>query len=260
MILNTPAQLSLPLYLPDDETFASFYPGENASLLAAITGALRQEHGSYIYFWSREGGGRSHLLHAACADLSRHDRAVGYVPLDKRAYFVPEVLEGMEQLALVCIDNIESIAGDEAWEMAMFNLYNRIQETGRTRLFITGDRPPRQLNLHLPDLFPPGLGQIYKLQPLSDKEKGEALQLRAKLRGFELPEDVSRFLLKRLDREMRTLFMTLDQLDRASITAQRNRPFPLSKRSGLCRGALFTASPLPVQADDRCAPVGRLPR
>ncbi|MGB8928188.1 MAG: DnaA regulatory inactivator Hda, partial [Pantoea agglomerans] len=24
MLLNTPAQLSLPLYLPDDETFSSF--------------------------------------------------------------------------------------------------------------------------------------------------------------------------------------------------------------------------------------------
>ncbi len=30
--------------------------------------------------------------------------------------------------------------------------------------------------------------------------------------GFEMPEDVCRFLLKRLDREMRSLFMTLDQL------------------------------------------------
>ncbi|MCG8707031.1 DnaA inactivator Hda [Brenneria sp. 4F2] len=230
MILNTPAQLSLPLYLPDDETFSSFYPGENASLLAAITAALHQEHGSYIYFWSREGGGRSHLLHAACADLSHRGQAVGYVPLDKRAYFVPEVLDGMEQLSLVCIDNIESIAGDEAWEMAVFNLYNRIQETGRARLLITGDRPPRQLNLHLPDLSSRlDWGQIYKLQPLSDQEKGEALQLRAKLRGFELPEDVSRFLLKRLDREMRTLFMTLDQLDHASITAQRKLTIPFVK-------------------------------
>lgn len=152
MLLNTPAQLSLPLYLPDDETFASFYPGENPSLLAAIQSAVHQPHGSYIYFWSREGGGRSHLLHAACAELSQQGEAVGYVPLDKRAYFIPEVLEGMEQLALVCIDNIECIAGDEQWEMAMFNLYNRIVETGRTRLLITGDRPPRQLNLGLPDL------------------------------------------------------------------------------------------------------------
>nr|WP_276615054.1 DnaA inactivator Hda [Pectobacterium carotovorum] len=230
VILNTPAQLSLPLYLPDDETFASFYPGENASLLAAVNNALYQEHGSYIYFWSREGGGRSHLLHAACAELSRQERAVGYVPLDKRAYFVPDVLEGMEQLALVCIDNIESIAGDEEWEMAVFNLYNRVQETGRARLLITGDRPPRQLNLRLPDLASRlDWGQIYKLQPLSDDEKGEALQLRARLRGFELPEDVSRFLLKRLDREMRTLFMTLDQLDHASITAQRKLTIPFVK-------------------------------
>ncbi|MGO3399050.1 MAG: DnaA regulatory inactivator Hda, partial [Serratia proteamaculans] len=41
--MNTPAQLSLPLYLPDDETFASFYPGENPSLLSAIQSAVRQE-------------------------------------------------------------------------------------------------------------------------------------------------------------------------------------------------------------------------
>ncbi len=170
------------------------------------------------------------MLHAACAELSKQGEAVGYVPLDKRTYFVPEVLDGMEQLALVCIDNIECIAGDEEWEMAMFNLYNRIQETGRTRLFITGDRPPRQLNLHLPDLASRlDWGQIYKLQPLSDEEKLLALQLRAKLRGFELPEDVGRFLLKRLDREMRTLFMTLDQLDRASITAQRKLTIPFVK-------------------------------
>ncbi len=51
----------------------------------------------------------------------------------------------MEQLALVCIDNIECVAGDEPWEMAIFNLYNRIPESGKTRLLITGDRPPRQL-------------------------------------------------------------------------------------------------------------------
>ncbi|VFS52894.1 DnaA-homolog protein hda [Budvicia aquatica] len=158
--------------------------------------------------------------------------AVGYVPLDKRAYFVPEVLDGMEQLALVCIDNIECIAGDEEWEMAIFNLYNRILETGFTRLFISGDRPPRQIDLSLPDLASRlDWGQIYKLQPLSDDDKLQALILRAKLRGFELPEDVGRFLLKRLDRDMRTLFATLDHLDSASITAQRKLTIPFVKEA-----------------------------
>ncbi len=225
---------------------------------------LRQEHSGYIYLWAREGAGRSHLLHAACAELSQRGDAVGYVPLDKRTWFVPEgrshllhaacaelsqrgdavgyvpldkrtwfvpeVLDGMEHLSLVCIDNIECIAGDELWEMAIFDLYNRILESGKTRLLITGDRPPRQLNLGLPDLASRlDWGQIYKLQPLSDEDKLQALQLRARLRGFELPEDVGRFLLKRLDREMRTLFMTLDQLDRASITAQRKLTIPFVK-------------------------------
>ena len=152
VLLNGPAQLSLPLYLPDDETFASFWPGDNPSLLAALQNVLRQEHSGYIYIWSREGAGRSHLLHAACAELSARGDAVGYVPLDKRTWFVPDVLEGMEHLSLVCIDNIECVAGDEPWEMAIFNLYNRILESGKTRLLITGDRPPRQLNLGLPDL------------------------------------------------------------------------------------------------------------
>ena len=76
--LNTPAQLSLPLYLPDDETFASFWPGDNSSLLAALQNVLRQEHSGYIYLWAREGAGRSHLLHAACAELSQRGDAVGY--------------------------------------------------------------------------------------------------------------------------------------------------------------------------------------
>ena len=55
--LNAPAQLSLPLYLPDDETFASFFPGDNPSLLAALQNVLRQEHSGYIYIWAREGAG-----------------------------------------------------------------------------------------------------------------------------------------------------------------------------------------------------------
>ena len=73
---------------------------------------------------------------------------------------------GGDGTALVCIDNIECVAGDEPWEMAIFNLSNRILELGTTRLLITGDRPPRQLNLGLPALaLRLGRGPVYMLQP-----------------------------------------------------------------------------------------------
>lgn len=228
--MTTPVQLSLPLFLPDDETFASFWPGENEALLTEMQSALLQTQGSYIYIWSRHGGGRSHLLHAACTAMSQQGNPVGYVPLRKRHWFVPEVLEGMEQLALLCIDNIEEIAGEDAWEIALFNLYNRIMEEGKTRLFITGDRPPRQLTIKLADLASRlDWGQTYRLHPLPDEDKLSAMQLRAHLRGFELPEDVGRFLLKRLSREMRILFATLDKLDHASIRARRKLTIPFVK-------------------------------
>ena len=53
--------------------------------------------------------------------------------------------------------------------------------------------------------------------------------MRAKLRGFELSKEVGRFILKRLDRQMRTLFDMLDRLDHASIVAQRKLTIPFVK-------------------------------
>ncbi len=227
--LDHPTQLSLPLYFPDNETFANFYPGKNRQLLEAITTCL-QQRGGYLYFWSHPGAGRSHLLKAACAQLSTQGSAVTYLPLDRRQSFSPDLLEGMEHLALVCIDNVEAIAGDSAWELALFDLYNRIREQGSTRLLMAANQAPRQLKLTLADLASRlDWGPIYKLQPLADQDKLQALQLRAHWRGFELPEDVGQFLIKRLRRDLRSLFGVLDCLDQASMVAHRKLTIPFVK-------------------------------
>lgn len=219
----------LPLHFPDDETFANFYPGKNQQFLEALRICL-SEAGRYLYFWSCKGAGRSHLLRAACAELTARGEAIGYLALGNRQNYFPEMLECMEHLALVCIDNIEVIAGDSVWELALFDLYNRICEQGVARLLIAGDRAPRQLNLALPDLASRlNGGRIYKLHPLSDEDKLQALKLRAHQRGFELPDDVGNFLLKRLNRDMRTLFNTLNCLDQASIIALRKLTIPFVK-------------------------------
>jgi DnaA family protein len=224
------AQLTFQLSLPDDENFASFYAGENAALLGTIKHSLSEPGCRVIYIWSGIGAGRSHLLHAACAQASQQHQTVAYIPLTMYRELTPAVLDGMEQLSLVCIDDIDAIAGQREWEVALFDFYNRVVENGRTCLLITGNAAPKELQLSLPDLTSRLVwGQVYRLHHLSDHDKLLALQLRAKLRGFELPEDVGRFLLKRLDRDMRTLFTALDQLDRATIEAQRKITIPFVK-------------------------------
>ncbi|WKE66911.1 DnaA inactivator Hda [Gallaecimonas kandeliae] len=226
-------QLPLAVQLPDDETFVSFYPGDNAQLVAAVKNAARAEGKRVLYLWGKGMSGRSHLLHAACALAAERGAAAAYLPLKARDQMAPAMLEGMEKLALVCIDDVGAIAGDNPWESQVFDLYNRVLETrDGAHLVITAEAPPQQLGLELADLVSRlDWGVTYQLQPLDDEGKLAALQLRAGLRGFTLPDDVGRFLLNRLSRDMRSLFEALDALDRASIAAQRKLTIPFVKQA-----------------------------
>ena len=56
-----------------------------------------------------------------------------------------------------------------------------------------------------------------------------ALQYRAQQRGVVLPDDVAKFLLNRLSRNMSDLIAHLDRLDKASIREQRKITIPFIK-------------------------------
>lgn len=222
-------QLPLPVSLSDDETFASFYLGDNQLLVNSIQSHLQNVEFSSLYFWSSPSAGRTHLLHAACHQLSSYHK-VSYIPLDQIASFSPEIVSGLEDYDLVCLDNIDAIAGHLFWQETLFDLFNRLYEKQKATLLITANAPPHQLGLTLPDLVSRlQWGPVFHLQQLKDDEKIAALQLRAALRGFELPVEVGTFLLKRVDRDMRELFILLDKLDTATISAKRKLTIPFVK-------------------------------
>ncbi len=230
--MTQPAQLSLAVQLPDDETFASFYPGENAQLITGLKNAAIGQGAPLLFFWGAQGTGRSHLLHATCAEVNACGEAAAYIPLDQHAMFTPGVLDQMEQLPLVCLDNLESIAGNAQWEEALFDFFNRWKEHNQGSLIVTATTAPRKMGLCLADLASRlDWGLAYQLRELDDEGKLSALQLRAELRGFKLPVDVGRFLLNRLSRDMRTLLQTLNELDTASLDAKRKLTIPFVKEA-----------------------------
>ena len=228
---HQPAQLALAVQLPDDETFASFYPGDNAQLITALKNAAIGQGDELLYIWGLQGSGRSHLLHAACAELDGEEgETAAYISLDTHHSMSPRILDGMEQQALVCLDNLDAIAGVEPWERAIFNFFNRRREKVMGSLVISAINAPRNLGLGLPDLASRlDWGVAYQLKPLDDEGKLSALQLRSELRGFKLPTDVGRFLLNRLSRDMSTLLAALDLLDNASFQAKRKLSIPFAK-------------------------------
>lgn len=225
----------LALKFPDDETFASFYPGQNATLLTQLKNSVVGLGEPVLYMWGESGSGRSHLLHALCSEVDERGESVAYIPLHHYQGMSLDIFENMEAVTLVCIDNVDVIAGDKKWEKALFDFYNRWLDNKENRLpgaslVLCAIDLPKQLNIKLDDLVSRfEWGACYHLEPLNDEEKLGALQLRAQLKGMKLPVDVGRFLLNRLSRDMSTLLKTLDRLDNASLEAKRKLTIPFVK-------------------------------
>lgn len=225
-------QLSLPIHQHDDASLANFYSDNNLLLLNSLHQNFTQLKQPFFYIWGTQGCGKSHLLKALANEFFAQNRTALYVPLNKSAYFSPAVLDNLEQHELVCLDDIQCVVEHTDWELALFDLFNRIRETNRTLLLISADQSPNTLSVKLPDLASRlRWGEIYQLHALDDQQKITALQQNAHSRGIELPDETANFLLKRLDRDMHTLFDALAQLDKASLQAQRKLTIPFVKET-----------------------------
>ncbi|MNZ19015.1 DnaA regulatory inactivator Hda [compost metagenome] len=228
----TPIQLPLSVRLRDDATFANFYPGANAAALGYVERLCEADAGwteSLIYLWGGDGVGRSHLLQAACLRFAQRGEQAIYLPMDELVHYGPEVFDNLEQAELVCLDDLDALAGRPEWEEGMFHLFNRLRDAGR-KLLLSANKSPRELGVKLPDLKSRlTLALVFQLHGLSDEDKLRALQLRASRRGLHLTDEVGRFILTRGPRSMNLLFDLLDILDQASLQAQRKLTIPFLK-------------------------------
>lgn len=228
-----PMQLPLSIKLNDEATFTNFYPGPNAAAVAAVEALASAEPAlpdTCLYLWGAPGSGRSHLLQAACHRMAEVGSLAMYLPLAEVLDHGPDLLEGMEQFDLLCLDQLDALVGDAAWEEALFHLYNRLREEGG-RLLVAASAAPRAMGFKLADLASRlSWGLVFQMQPLSDEAKQQMLMLRADLRGLQLSEEVARYMLNRGARGMAELFAALEQLDQASLQAQHRLTIPFVKR------------------------------
>ena len=228
------SQLTLSVQLPDDETFASFQSESNQMVVQQLTHFLdhvadENKTVHSLYLFGLTGVGKSHLLHASCAYADTLGTTSLCLSFSELTQLSVDVLDGLENIDLVCLDDIQLIAGNKQWQQGVFDLYNRMVEQNKC-LLITGDQSVGQLNISLPDLVSRlSWGLTEQLKPLSDKEKSFALQYRAQQRGLFMSDEVASFLINRLSRDMASLLAALEQLDQASIREQRRITIPFIK-------------------------------
>jgi DnaA family protein len=231
-VKDTTAQIPLKIALPQENDFANFYVIErNRETVSALTGLAQCETPAIAWLYGESGGGRTHLLEAACLHAQQLQRSVAYLPLQELCTGKPDgVLDELEQVDLVCLDDVHRLQDSASWQQALFHLYNRVQQS-QTVLLLSADRAPRQCDFELRDLASRLNGAlVYRLHALDDAAKAAWLTLRANNAGLQLSAEVCDFILRRGERSMDALCKTIKQLDRASLAAQRKLTVPFVKQ------------------------------
>jgi DnaA family protein len=224
--MENDAQLILNFNLRDVARFENFIIDENQNLISD----LRDESQSCIFFYGLSGAGKTHLLHSLCHEYSSSTKSVTYIPLSQYEDLSPQIFMGLENMSLVCIDDIQVIAGMPEWETELFHLYNRLREN-KGRIVVSSAMPLKSLTINLADLRSRfSWGPVYQLKSLTDANKCLALQQHATTRGLELTDEVCDYLLSRYTRDVSSLFDMLETLDNAALVAKRKLSIPFVRK------------------------------
>jgi DnaA family protein len=222
-------QLPLGVQIEVSSRFETYRARGNVAVVEELCALRRIAGQPPLWLCGPSGAGRTHLLQAACVRLSERGRAAAYVPLARCATLGPDLLAGYEQLEAVFLDDVGEVAGDAAWEGALFTLHNELQEQGG-RLVASALVPPAGLAWRLPDLASRfAAATVHTLKPLPEADQPEALLARASARGLEVPPETLAYLLRHAPRDFGALCRLLDEMDRASLATQRRLTVPLAR-------------------------------
>jgi DnaA family protein len=227
------AQLPLALALDDHASFATFVRGSNTAAVEHVH-ALTQGRADTLWIWGPAGAGKSHLLQAACRAATAEQKRAMYVALPAAS---PAILADLDSVDLLAIDDVHAVAGDDEWERPLFAILNAFLSRDGA-LLLAATAPAARCAFLLPDLASRGAGAVtYRLAPLDDENRIDALRLHAAARGLDLETSAAEFLLKRVERDMSAVIDWLARLDRASLSAQKRLTIPFI-RDELARAGL----------------------
>lgn len=224
-------QIPLPLILDPELSFDRFVSGPNEEAVAFLRLCANGKGPRQIFIHGNKGLGKSHLIQATAIECARAQRSVIVLDFSEYERFEPEVLEGLDQLDLVCLDHVDAISGISEWEEALFAFYHEMAEQDGA-LVVTSSMAPEVLPFSLPDLRSRmQSGLIFKLHPLNEDQMLLALKEKAGSMGVELPLSSARYLMRHERRELSTLINILERLERSSLAKQRKLTIPFIKQA-----------------------------
>lgn len=214
-------QLLLDIQPVPSPTLTNFIPGRNAELLSMLSTIVSQQDDErFVYIWGGSGCGKSHLLRAVVDAYTQKNLKAAYCCAKKLHEFVAD-----ETIDCLAIDDIDALTLSD--QINFFNLYNELRDESHAVLLMSGMSAPMHLDMRQDLVTRLGWGLIYQVLELTEDERIQAMRQHAAGRGFELSEEICHYLLRHGRRDLRSLLMTLEALDRYSLVYQRQITIPL---------------------------------
>ncbi|MFN0136990.1 MAG: chromosomal replication initiator protein DnaA [Phycisphaerae bacterium] len=212
-----------PLHV--DNTFEQFVVGPSNRLAHAAARAVCGQLGTVynpLFIYGGSGLGKTHLMQAVCAELSRQGRhEAAYVTCEM---FVNDFIRAIEggrleefresarRLDCLVIDDLQFIAERESSQEELFHTFNTLHQSGRQIILCADSQPSGipTLEERLVSRFNWGL--VAHLDVPSRETRHAILQKKARLRGCEIADDVLDYIAERVASNVRNLEGALTKL------------------------------------------------
>ena len=232
-------------YRPNKEyTFDNFLVGNSNKFAHAAALAVAKNANSStkdynpLFIYGSSGLGKTHLLYAITNYVLARDPETRIVYV-KGEEFTNQMIasisnhttaqfrENFRSVNMLLIDDIQFIAGREATQEEFFHTFNALYEDGK-QIIMTSDRPPREIK-RLEDRLRTRFewGMIADIQPPNFELRTAIMRNKASSLGFNISDDVLRFLADNLTDNVRQLegalkrIMAHSMLDQTEVTVTK---------------------------------------
>ncbi len=219
--MPNPRQLALQIQINERASLKNFFVSKNNNKTIQILKniLLNLNNGVQIFIDDLGNNGKTYLLQAICNDFSESNNSSIYIPMKEAINLDPSILEGVSELNLICIDDVDLINNRREWEIALFNLINECYEK-ECFLLLSGSINKLEA---IPDL----VSRIKKMETLrleaiNDDELLEATQAISKNLNIEISDKNMNYLINNSKRDIKTIFRTLSQLERESLERKKS--------------------------------------
>ena len=219
--MSNPRQLALQIQINERASLDNFFVSKNNNQTIQILKniLLSSNKGAQIFIDDLGSNGKSYLLQAICNDFSNSNNSSIYIPMQETINFDPSILEGISELNLICIDDIDLINKRREWEIPFFNLINECYEK-ECFLILSGSINKLKA---IPDL----ISRIKKMETLrleaiNDDELLEATKAISKNLNIKISDKNMNYLINNSKRDIKTIFRILSQLEKVSLERKKS--------------------------------------